>query len=56
MVDDEMSNYSEIMKKIEKLNLEVQRVEKSVRKKTEENNKKKICINGLKYIQLRNQS
>lgn len=51
---DEMS-YSEIMKKQKKLKSEIERVHKSVMKKTEENNEKKICINSLN-IQLQNQS
>ncbi|KAL4083385.1 hypothetical protein QTP88_028709 [Uroleucon formosanum] len=50
---DEMS-YSEIMKKQKKLKSEIERVHKSVMKKTEENNEKKICINSLN-IQLQNQ-
>lgn len=51
---DEMSR-SEIMKEIEKLNVEIQKVVKSVEEKNEENKEKKISINRLN-IQLRKQS
>eukprot|EP00102_Acyrthosiphon_pisum_P020112 XP_016657322.1 PREDICTED: uncharacterized protein LOC100572005 isoform X2 [Acyrthosiphon pisum] len=50
---DEIS-CSEIMMKIEKLNVEIQKVDKIVRKKTEEIKEKKIKINRLD-IQLRKQ-
>jgi len=51
---DEMSR-SKIMKEIEKLNVEIQKVVKSVEEKNEENKEKKISINRLN-IQLRKQS
>jgi len=51
---DEISR-SEIMMEIKKLNVEIQKVYKSNRKKTEENKEKKISINRLN-IQLQKQS
>jgi len=53
-MEDEFSR-SEIMMKIEMLNVEIQKVVKSVRKKAKENKEKKRNINKLN-IQLRKES